>query len=133
MGALSRGREAVRFRAVVKAANALNDVDADRLEVVIQAYEDGSAATDERGEVILDKDGEEVSESDIARTALTENEVKAIERFCASIRDKTVPDVKGLLKAAELATELPSGFPVPGSTAHDMLLDLIEDIVGSIP
>ena len=140
MGALSRSRQAERFRAVVVEAGALNDVDPGRLEAVIQAYEDGSVAVGPDGEYILDTDGNEVSESDVAKAALTPQEVASIEQFCGKLRacptwGASSIDAAHLLKAAETAVELPGNYgqEAAGMTAANRLLSLIDDIIDSIP
>lgn len=74
-----------------------------------------------------------ISSSDVARLALTEAEVRAIEAFCTAIRDGSHSDMKKLLQAAEGAEELPFGYVRGATNMHDQLLDLLGDIVDSIP
>lgn len=133
MGALVRGRQANRYRAMMELGTRAQDpiIDPQRLTALINAYEDGGIATDADGEPLFDGDGEELSMSDLARAALTQEEARALHEFHNRIIAGTEPGMDALLSVAESADELPSGYD-PNASVHERLMDLIGEIIDEL-
>lgn len=126
MGALVRGRQANRFRAIIKDA-----MDGDigiyppRLEAVIDGYDEGGG--------IINEKGEEVSELDVALSRLSPEEMEKLKKFTSSIRDGTHVGIPHMLAVAEAAEELPSGYEPGAKDFHGSLLHLLCDILDDLP
>lgn len=126
MGALVRGRQANRFRAIIKHAfDGDIGIDPARLEAVISGYDEGGGITNEKGE--------EVSELDDALSRLSPEEMEKLKKFTSSIRDGTHVGIPQMLAVAEDADELPSGYEPGAKGFHESLLHLLCDILGDLP
>ena len=104
MGALVRSRNADRYRMLD-----VPGVHPAKLDDILEAYEDGSAAFTDEGEEIIDEGGNEVSLLDLQLKKLAPDEFKALVRFNSLLREGRIQGIGATITMMEKG-DLPHAY-----------------------